>query len=75
MGRGALQHDADPLAQLASAAARIEPEHLGMAPVTRPVTLEDLDGRRLACAVRAEQRDDLACLDPEGDPRNASRAP
>ena len=65
--RRALQDDPDALAQLATAAAGVEPEHLGVTAVTRPVALEDLDRRRLPGAVRPEQRDDLARLDLEGD--------
>ena len=63
----ALEDDADALAQRPAAAAGIEAEHLGPAAVLRAVALEDLDRGRLARAVRAEQRHDLARLDPEGD--------
>jgi hypothetical protein len=47
---------------------RIHAEHLDRAVVAVPVALEDLDGRRLARAVRAEQPEDLAVLDREVDP-------
>ena len=63
-----LEHDAHPLAERALAAPGVEAEHRDVAGVARAVALEDLDGRRLARAVRAEQAEDLALLDREGDP-------
>src|SRR5581483_278707 len=58
-GRG-LEHDADAFAPRAAGALRILAEHLHVAAVARAVALEDLDGRRLAGAVRAEQAADRA---------------
>ena len=48
--------------------SRVEAEHLDLARVAAPVALEDLDGRRLAGAVRAEQPEHLAGGDLEVDP-------
>ena len=45
-------------------------EHLDLAAAARPVALEDLDDRRLAGAVRAEQPEDGAARDLEVDPPN-----
>ena len=47
---------------------RILAEHRHLAGVARAVALEDLDGRRLAGAVRAEQAEHLAACDREVDP-------
>src|SRR5262249_35464480 len=63
--RGRLEDDADPLAPLAARAAGVDAEDGHVAGVALPVTLEDLDRRRLACAVRAEQAEDLAGADLE----------
>ena len=57
---GRLEDDADPLAEGPLGRRRVEAEHLDLAAVALPVALEDLDGRRLAGAVRAEQAEDLA---------------
>ena len=59
-----LQHDPDPLAQLALAAGRIHAEHARLARAPRAVALEDLDRRRLARAVGAEQAEHLAPARP-----------
>src|SRR5206468_927193 len=64
---GLLQHDADPLAEPALAARRVVPENGDVARVALPVALEDLDRRRLARSVRAEQSEDLALADVEAD--------
>ena len=53
--------------KLAAAFAGVGAEHVDAAPVPLAVALEDLDGGRLAGAVRAEQREDLAGLDAEAD--------
>jgi hypothetical protein len=55
---------------LAAGAPRVDAEHLHVARVARPVPLEDLDRRRLAGAVRAEEPEDLAGAHLEVDPRN-----
>ena len=60
-----LEHDADPLAPAAARALRVLAEHGHVAAVARPVALEDLDRRRLAGAVRAEEPEDLALGDLE----------
>src|SRR5439155_16938357 len=65
---GLLEHDADPLAEAALRPLRVEAEHLDPPAVGAAVALEDLDRRRLAGAVRAEQAEDLALLDLEADP-------
>ncbi len=65
---GLLQDDADPLPERPLAAAGVEAEHGDLAAVALPVALEDLDRRRLAGAVRAEQAEDLAGRDLEVDP-------
>src|SRR5262249_24974971 len=62
-----LEHDADALAVGLLLACRIEAEHVDPAAVALAVALEDLHGRRLAGAVRAEQAEDLALLDVERD--------
>ena len=54
--------------QARSGPLRVGAEHLDVAAVTSAVALEDLDGRRLAGAVRAEQAEHLAGLDREVDP-------
>src|SRR5262249_51964093 len=62
-----LQDDADALPVLAPRACGIEAEDVDASAVALAVTLEDLDRRRLAGAVRAEQSEDLAFVDPEAD--------
>ena len=64
---GLLEHDADPLAELGARVLWVVPEHGHLAGVAPSVALEDLDRRRLAGAVRAEQAEDLALLDVEID--------
>ena len=54
-------------------AARVEAEHLDLAGVAVAVALEDLDGRRLAGAVRAEQAEDLAGARPRSRRRGRPR--
>ena len=51
-----------------SASPGSKPSTLHLAGVALPVALEDLDRRRLAGAVRAEQPEDLAGRDLEVDP-------
>src|SRR5262249_34577547 len=65
--RGGLEHDANPLAPLPRCVRRIRPEHLDLAAVPLAVPLEDLDRRRLAGTVRAEQPEHLAGCDLEVD--------
>src|SRR5438874_2717511 len=62
-----LEHDADPLAEVAPRTPGIVPEHRHLARVAAAVALEDLDRRRLAGAVRPEQPEHLALLDVEVD--------
>src|SRR3954452_17417511 len=64
---GALQHDAHPPAQLLRALLGVLAEDGDDAARPRPVALEDLDRRRLARAVGAEQAEDLAERDLEVD--------
>jgi hypothetical protein len=66
-GRG-LEDDADARPKVAAGAGRIGAENLHRAFVPAPVALEDLDGRRLAGAVRPEEGEHLARLDAEADP-------
>ena len=66
--RRRLQDDAEPVAPCAAGALRVDSEHLDAAAVSLAVALEDLDGRRLPGAVRAEQPEDLARCDLEVDP-------
>ena len=72
---GLLQHDADALLKARSCLAGVEAEHADLAAVRAAVALEDLDRRRLAGAVRPEQREDLAARDAQVDARTASRSP
>src|SRR5581483_7593107 len=65
--RGGLHHDANPLPPGAAGRLRFGAQHLDAAAVALPVALQDLDGRRLAGAVRAEQPEHLARLDAEVD--------
>ena len=65
-GRG-LEDDADPLAPVETRGGRVLAEHGHRPAVALAVALEDLDGRRLAGAVRAEQPEDLALRDLEAD--------
>ena len=46
---------------------RIDPQHPRITAGARPQPFQDLDRRRLACAVRAEQAEDLAPLNLEID--------
>src|SRR5690606_5844473 len=62
-----LQHDAEARAPGPSCGLRVLAEHADLARVAVAEPLEDLDGRRLAGAVRAEDREDLAALDPQVD--------
>ena len=63
----ALQHDPDSPSELDVARRGIHAEHRHGASVARAVTLEDLDRGRLAGAIGAEHREDLAFLDGEVD--------
>ena len=70
--RELLQHQADLLAQLPPGAlvTRIEAGHHDLALVCLPVTLEDLQHRRLASAVRPEQGEDLPVPDGKAHSRH-----
>jgi hypothetical protein len=63
----ALEHDPDALAQLALTSFGVVAEHADAAAGAPPVALEDLDRRRLASPVRAEQAEHLAARDLEGE--------
>ena len=63
-----LQHDADPGRELRVIGPGVEPEDPHRAGVGTSVALEGLDGRGLACAVGAEESDDLASVGVEADP-------
>ena len=60
----ALEHQPDPRPQGPAAARRIVAEDPDRAAVGAPVALDDLDRRRLAGAVRAEEGDELAGARP-----------
>jgi hypothetical protein len=55
-----LEDDADALAELARYVRRVVAQDGDLAAVAAAVALEDLDGRRLPGAVRAEQAEHLA---------------
>ncbi len=63
-----LEDDADALAELRAWILRVVPEHRHLACRPSAVALENLDRRRLAGAVRAEQAEHLALVDVEVDP-------
>ena len=63
-----MQHDADSLAEGAPAAFGIEAEDRHLAPVAAAMPFEDLERRRLAGAVGAQEREHLALLDREAHP-------
>ena len=58
-----LEHHPDAGSQRRAVAPGIEPEHAHLARVGPSVPLEDLDGGRLAGAVRPEQPEHLALAD------------
>src|SRR5262249_53688031 len=70
LGVRLLQDGTDAVAPRGVTACRIDSEHAHLAGRAGAETLEDLDRRRLAGAVRAEEREDLAALDLEVDPRD-----
>ncbi len=63
-----LQLDAEPAAQRQAVASPPIAEHLDVTGVGVPEAFEDLDGRRLAGAVRAEHAEALAGADLEVEP-------
>ena len=71
-----LQHDADPAAPRAGRAERVGAEDADVAVGALPEPLEDLDRRRLARAVRAEEGEHLAATRTSRSmPRTASTSP
>ena len=64
---GGLQDDTDALSPRPACLGGILAENGHRAAVTLPVALQDLDGRGLARAVRAEEPEDLAGGDLEAD--------
>ena len=64
---GGLQHDAEPGSPGRPRRARVDAEHAHLAAVPPAVALEDLDRRRLARAVRAEQGEHLAAAHVQVD--------
>src|SRR5580658_9383535 len=75
LGLRFLQDDPDPGPPTRRRAPRILTEHLDFA-TTRPAeALEDLDRGRLAGAVGAQEREDLAAVDVEVDPADRLVAP
>jgi hypothetical protein len=60
-----LQHHTDSAHERGVVAPRVAVEHADPARTRRAVALERLDGGRLARAVRAEQRHDLALVGGE----------
>ena len=73
IGCGLLEHDPDPVAPLAAAVGGVDAEHGDVSGAAREEAFEDLDGRRLAGAVRAEEGEDLAGGDLEVDAANGLR--
>src|SRR6266850_2505386 len=67
---GLLERDADPLSQVAVIPSPPEAEHLDLAAARLEDPLEDLDRRRLACAVRPEEPEALARAHLEVEPAN-----
>jgi hypothetical protein len=65
-----LEDHADALAQGRLAAGGVVAEEAHRARVGAALALHDLDGRRLACAVRAEQAENLALAGIEADAAN-----
>ena len=63
----ALEHQPDPGSERRTALGRVDPENAGRAAVAASIALDDLDGGRLAGAVRSEQRDELARADRQRD--------
>ena len=72
---GGLEDDADALPPRAARLGGILAENGHGAAVTLPVALEDLDGRGLARAVRAQEPEDLAGSDLEADPAERGHLP
>ena len=72
---GRLEDDADPLPEVGAGPLGIVSEHAHLAAVALAVALEDLDRRRLAGAVRAEEAEDFARLDREVDPAHRLEVP
>jgi len=72
--RRCLEDDADPGAPLAASLVRVDPQHRHLAGVLAAVALEDLHRRRLACAVGAEQREDLTGVNVQIDPVDRGEA-
>jgi hypothetical protein len=60
-----LQHGTDPRGELVAIGDRVEPQHAHRPGGRAAEPLGGLDGRGLPCAVRAEQRDDLAVVHVE----------
>ena len=63
-----LQDDADPAPQLGRTLRRVVPQDRHVPRRAVPIALEDLDGGRLAGAVRPEEGEDLAGVDGQVDP-------
>src|SRR5580698_4234058 len=65
-----LQADANAVFELLPLLVRVESEDGNFAAAARTQPLENLDGRRFACAVRSKQAKNFACADLEIDPLN-----
>lgn len=70
-----LQHDAQARLPGEVAVPRVDAQHRRLAAGAVAVALEDLDRRRLAGAVRAEEGERLAAVDVERDAGDGRRAP
>ncbi len=70
-----LQHDADAGAPAPARGAGVFAEHADLPGVPLPVALQNLDGRRLARPVGAEDREDLAVADVEVEIPHRGSAP
>jgi hypothetical protein len=71
----ALQNDPNPLAPGAPSTLRILAQDRHLAAAALAIALEDLDRRRLAGAVGAEEREHLACVDVQVDPPDGLDVP
>ena len=74
LGFGLLQHHADAGPPGAAGLAGVDAQDAHLAGAAMPVALEDLDGRRLACAIGAEEGEDFTRHDIQVDPRDRFKA-
>src|SRR5205807_1145416 len=75
LGLARLQHDTDPGPPGRSGPLRVRAQHGHLAAGAPAIALEDLDGRRFAGAVRAEEGEDLPPPEVEVDASHRLEAP